>query len=88
MPSTFYFLNGCSLYPLPRSALRLLCSDCLCSYRYVMIDDPQAVLDQLREDVRRERQALTDLVGPLQVERFVRLLLGRGLDILKAEVAA
>ncbi len=60
---------------------------CMCYWTYVMIDNPQAVLDQFRAEVRRARSALIDIVAPLAVERFVRLLLGQGLETLKAEVA-
>lgn len=49
---------------------------CLCSYRYGMASNTSEILDELRDDVRRERVGLTSLIGPVQVVRFVQLLLG------------
>ena len=48
---------------------------CMCYYREVLIDNPQEVLDQLRQEIRSRRRELTGLVGPLQVAQFTRLLL-------------
>lgn len=48
---------------------------CLCRYEYVMVDKPSDILDELRADIRRERAALVDKVGPVRIPEFVRLLL-------------
>lgn len=61
---------------------------CLCSYRYVMANRPGAILEELREDVSREQAQLVSLIGPLQVEAFLRLLLGRGWSVRRSAEAA
>lgn len=48
---------------------------CMCYYREALIDNPQEVLDQLRQEISSRRRELTGLVGPLQVAQFTRLLL-------------
>lgn len=48
---------------------------CMCRYREVLIDNPQEVLDQLRDEIRSQRRQLTAMIGPLQVQAFTRLLL-------------
>lgn len=48
---------------------------CMCHYREVLIDNPQEVLDGLRAEIRNRRRELTMMIGPMQVERFTRLLL-------------
>lgn len=53
---------------------------CLCRSSNVMIEDPDAMLEQLRADIRAAKQEFTDLVGPLEVDRFTNLLLGQGLE--------
>jgi len=58
---------------------------CLCSYRSVLVEDTRSILDALREDIRRERAAFTNLVGPVLVDRFVQQLL-RGI-ITRATVS-
>jgi hypothetical protein len=48
---------------------------CLCTYRNEMIDDPGAVLDNLRDEIRRARPRISQLLGPLLSGEFVRRLL-------------
>lgn len=57
---------------------------CLCRYAYQMISNPQATLDALRDDIRKARSELTDLIGPLLVEQFVRLLLTSQVEVDRA----
>lgn len=57
---------------------------CLCRYKYVMVENPQEILDAMREDIRSARSALVDLVGPVMVEQFTRLLLNSPLDVTMA----
>jgi hypothetical protein len=52
---------------------------CLCTYQYVMAENPASILDAFRDDIRRERAELIDLIGPTQIERFLQFLLGDGL---------
>lgn len=58
--------------------------NCMCHYQYDMVSDPQIILDELRADVLRTRAELTDMIGPLMVERFTELLLSGRLDVLRA----
>jgi hypothetical protein len=48
---------------------------CMCHYREVLIDNPQEVLDELRNEIRSQRRQLTVMIGPLRVVQFTRLLL-------------
>ncbi|MCC6454190.1 MAG: hypothetical protein IT328_04555 [Caldilineaceae bacterium] len=59
---------------------------CLCRYKYVMQDAAatQATLDALRDEIRTARAELTALIGPLQVEEFTNLLLGRAFTVTGA----
>lgn len=55
---------------------------CLCHYRYgVNTENADAVIDDLRRDIAAGRQRLTAVVGPMQVGRFTRLLLGGGVGV-------
>lgn len=58
---------------------------CMCHYRWRLIDDSDALLDEMRAQLRRgpDYRALVALVGPLLVDRFVRLLLD---DVQEAEL--
>lgn len=53
---------------------------CLCTYHYGLADNTSEILDELRDDVRRERAGLTSLIGPVQVALFTQLLLKGGLE--------
>lgn len=53
---------------------------CLCRSSNVLIEDPDAVLEQLRADIQAAKQEFVNLVGPLEVDRFTKLLLGQGLE--------
>jgi hypothetical protein len=49
---------------------------CMCTYRNVMTDDPNGILDELRrEQIGGARDDLLAMVGPLMVERFTKMLL-------------
>lgn len=50
---------------------------CMCHLRWALVSDTDSVIDQLRDDLRRGRddRVFMRLVGPLLVDRFVRLLL-------------
>lgn len=47
-------------------------------------DERQARLDELRDDIRRERAELVRLIGPLLVEQYTDLLLGRRMQTTRA----
>jgi hypothetical protein len=51
---------------------------CLCHYRYEMVENPQAILDELRNDIRKLRPGGL-MINPLQVAAFVKLLWGERL---------
>lgn len=53
---------------------------CLCHRLNVLIDDPDAVIASLRDDIRRARQELVNKIGPVQVDAFDKLLLGQIAD--------
>jgi hypothetical protein len=55
---------------------------CLCFGTNVLIEKPDAILDELRADIRRVRADLVDKVGPLLVDQFEKLLLGQGLEVV------
>lgn len=55
---------------------------CLCWPSNVLIEKPDAVIAELRADIRRVRADLVDKVGPLLVEQFEKLLLGQGLEVV------
>lgn len=61
--------------------------NCICNLTYAMIGDPDAVIDALRADIRRERADLVNKIGPLAVENFDRLLLGEALPAVVAQPA-
>jgi hypothetical protein len=48
---------------------------CLCYLRWHTVEDAQAVIDELKAEAARQRSLLLELVGPLLVEEFTRLLL-------------
>lgn len=48
---------------------------CLCYMRWVVVENAGLIIADLREQVRRERAALMDLIGPLLVEEFTRHLM-------------
>ena len=52
---------------------------CLCYRLNVTVENPQAVIDELHAEIRRQRQRLTNKIGPVQMDRFDRLLLGETL---------
>lgn len=56
---------------------------CLCYPSNVMISSEESanIIDQLRADIQATRAEFVDLVGPLRVEAFERLLLGEGLTV-------
>lgn len=55
---------------------------CLCYGTNVLIEQPDTILNELRADIRRVRADLVDKVGPLLVDRFEKLLLGQGLEVV------
>lgn len=57
---------------------------CLCHYAYAMVRNPQHTLDAMREDIRRARRELVDLIGPVRTDEFVRLLLSSPLETDRA----
>jgi hypothetical protein len=48
---------------------------CMCTYKNVMVDNPNIVLDELRGQIGATRNELVAMVGPLLVERFTAMLL-------------
>lgn len=48
---------------------------CLCFWTYELVDDPHEVVAALQEEARSTRRELTALVGPVQMARFVQMLL-------------
>lgn len=54
---------------------------CLCRPSNVMVEEPDAILEELRADIQKAKAKFTKQVGPLQVERFTQLLLGQGLGV-------
>lgn len=50
---------------------------CMCHTRWVMLPaaESDAMIDELRADMKRIERSLVSLIGPLLVDRFVRLLL-------------
>lgn len=62
--------------------------NCLCFATNVMIENPDAMIEQLRADVQAAKQEFVNLVGPLEVERFTQLLLGQGLSVERTGVAS
>lgn len=55
--------------------------NCICHRKKVLRQDSDAVIDALRDDIRKARAELVDKVGPVQVEAFDKLLLGEQLPI-------
>ena len=49
--------------------------NCLCFWTYELVEDPHEVVAALQEEVRSARRELTALVGPVQMARFVQMLL-------------
>lgn len=60
--------------------------NCLCHLRWVLAPDSDAIIDEMRAQMGQgpDYGALVALVGPLLVDRFVRLLLD---DVQEAELA-
>lgn len=58
---------------------------CLCALTYAMAVDPDAIIDALRADIRRERAELVNKIGPLQVDNFDKLLLVETLPTVVAQ---
>lgn len=48
---------------------------CLCSLRWNVVENAGLVIAQLREEVRKQRSLLLDLIGPMLVEQFTDMLL-------------
>lgn len=67
--------NGDGVYPIEECP-GLPHPQCLCHRLNAMIGDPDAVIDELRRDIRQARAELVNLIGPLQVDEFDKLLLG------------
>jgi hypothetical protein len=63
---------------------------CLCYSTNVMVDaaTSDSLIDGLRSDIQRTRQEFVNLVGPVQVEAFERLLMGQGLTIERSGLGA
>ena len=57
---------------------------CLCFPTNVLVEKPGDILDELRADIQSARAEFVNLVGPLQVDAFERLLMGQGLETLRA----
>jgi hypothetical protein len=70
---------------IPAQYMPPLHPHCLCSLRYVLAENSQAILDELRDEIRRERLALGNLIGPAQVDRFTDLLLGQPLRMVRTQ---
>lgn len=60
---------------------------CMCYWSYELADDKDEIIQALREDARSARRDFVDKVGPLQVERFTRMLL-RGWQVARGEAVA
>lgn len=59
--------------------------NCLCRLRWVLAPDSDAIIEEMRAQLHgADTAALVALVGPLLVDRFVRLLLD---DVQEAELA-
>jgi hypothetical protein len=54
--------------------------NCLCYWTYELVDNPREVVAALQEEARSSRRDLLALVGPVQLARFVQMLL-RGLSV-------
>lgn len=55
---------------------------CLCHYRYeVNTEAADTVIDDLRREIAEGRKRLTATIGPVQTDRFTRLLLGGGAGV-------
>lgn len=78
--------NGDGVYPLddPLNIPGSSHPHCLCYWTNAIVGNPSQILDELREDVRSARRELVDMIGPLQVERFVERLLSGGLESERA----
>lgn len=68
--------NGDGVYPTGTLPGYPAHPSCLCNLTYALISDPDAIIEELRRDIRRERAQLVDKIGPLAVDDFDRLLLG------------
>lgn len=81
--------NGDGVYPLGEVPAYPAHPMDLCYLTPVVMPAEQrrVILDELREDVRRARRELTDLIGPLLVEQFTDILL-RGLTPVHAPTEA
>lgn len=73
-----------SPYPIDRFPTMPAHPHCMCYTTYEMVGNPQHTLDAMREDIRRARRALVDLIGPVRVDEFVRLLLSSPLEVDRA----
>lgn len=71
--------NGDGVYPLDAVPRYPDHPHDLCYLTNALVGDPDAVIDELVADIRRERQALTNKIGPIQMDAFDRLLLGEEL---------
>lgn len=77
--------DGDGVYPLDAIPNYPGHPHCMCSLlpQTLPPDKLEAVLAQVRADVRRERADLVQRVGPLQVEQFTDLLLGNPLRVVR-----
>ena len=78
--------NGDGIYPLNEVPPYPGHPGCLCTLRPVVIpaDRRETIFDELRADVRSTRAELVTLIGPLLVEQYTDLLLGRQLQTTRA----
>lgn len=72
--------NGDGVYPLGEVPGYPPHPMCLCVLTNAMVENPDAMIEQLRADVQAAKQEFINLAGPLEVERFTQLLLGQGLE--------
>lgn len=72
--------NGDGVYPLGEIPSYPAHPHEMCYLTNVLIENPDAILEELRADIQAAKQEFVNLVGPLEVERFTQLLLGQGLE--------